>query len=483
MYTLFQAVGMVVSLISFPIVTRILTVEEYGHLALFNATVAILLAGAKCGMPTAFIRSYAAALGNEDESKRLYSNAFMAGLALASAVAAVYTLVLLFLREHIGTGLAAILLLAGIPIVVHCLRDLCFAFFRAEERVLTLSMASLLIRVGAIGASILGCLVLIGGLNGFILGAIVFEVVAVASVAATFARRGLFSAARVSPQVAAGLLAFGAPLLLFEMSSLINDYADRFLIAYFLGPADVGVYSVGYNLATYVQGLVTSPLWMSIFPIYTKLWETDGRDKTAAFLSTVLNLYLAVAVLMVLVASLTSREIILLLASAKYEAAAQILPFVIVSIMLYGTTHITGAGFYLTKRTPVIALLTLACAGVHFVLNLFLIPYFGVLGAAYATVLAYLALTWLVTAYSRKLFAVPWPLRELGLYLFAAILAAAAALPVTHPSLLVSFVLKGSIATTVYLTAVLALNRGLRDKAFDEGRRLYGRLRGRAAAP
>lgn len=476
LYTLFQALGMAVSLVSFPIITRILTVEEYGHLALFNATVSILLGLAKCGMTTSFIRTYAAA-DTVDERRRLYSSAFGASLSAALVIAGVYTVALFFLDERIGGGLTAILMLAGIPILIGSLRDLSYAFLRAEERVFALSATGLLIRIGSIASGIFACVVLLGGLKGFVAGLIGFEAGCVLLLVLTFARRGMFRSADISPNVIRQLVLFGAPLLLFEMSSLINDYADRFLINYFLGPAQVGIYSVGYNFAGYVQGLVTSPLWMAIFPIYTKIFETEGREPTARFLQTILKLYLAAAVLIVVVVSLTSHEIIVLLASRKFEAAAAVVPFVIVSIMLYGTTHLTAAGFYLTKSTRMIAVLTLGCAAAKILLNLFLIPYFGIIGAAYATVLSYVALTILVTRFSRDLLAVAWPFRDFALCLVAGAAAAAATLPLAHPHLAVSLLLKATAATVCYALCLLLLNRGLRETLTGEARRWYRQLR------
>jgi O-antigen/teichoic acid export membrane protein len=283
--------------------------------------------------------------------------------------------------------------------------------------------------------------------------------------------------------VARQLLIFGVPLLLFEMSSLVNDYADRFLIRHFLGSAQVGIYSVGYNFATYVQGLVTAPLWMSIFPIYTKIWETDGPEKTSEFLNVFLNYYLALAVLIIAGVSVTSRELITLLASSKFAAAASVTPFVIASVMLYGTTHITAAGFYLVKRTKTIALLTLSCALINILINLVLIPSYGILGAAYATVISYLILTALITIFSRDLLRVPWPLRSLATYVGAATVSAFMAIHIEHPNLFVSLAIKSIAITASYAIIVLSLDRRLRKTVVSLGTGLYRRLSAKHASP
>jgi O-antigen/teichoic acid export membrane protein len=266
------------------------------------------------------------------------------------------------------------------------------------------------------------------------------------------------------------------------MSYLINDYADRFLIKYFAGSAQVGIYSVGYNLASYVQAFMTAPLWMAIFPIYTKIWEREGRDATANFLSTLLNFYVALAALLMVVVSCASQELIVVLAGDKFASAGEITPFIIVSTLICGATHITGAGFYLSKRTHTIALWTLGCAGFNVALNLFLIPRFGILGAAYATLLSSLALTMVVTFSGRQLLCVRWPVRDMVDYIVAALAAAAAASRLHLGSPLLSMLLKIAVATVLYTVIVLTLNRSLRTAVLGQVRRALSLYRQHAAA-
>lgn len=469
---------MAVSLISFPILTRILSVEEYGNLALFNATVSIMLSLAKCGITTSFIRSFAAVqTADDDRRRRLYASATGVSAALALGIVVLYTIVIFFLNDYFGRALTAVLLLAALPILIDAARDLFFAFLRAEEKVLTLSMLGLMMRVGSVATGIFACVILLGGLTGYIVGVIVFEAAAVLLLGLHFARRGVFRLRLASPSVAGQLLIFGAPLLLFDLSSLVNDYADRFLISHFLGSAQVGIYSVGYNFATYVQGMITAPLWMAIFPIYTKIWETDGPAKTAEFLNVFLNYYLALAILVIVGVTMTSSELITLLATSKFAAAASVTPLVITSVMIYGTTHITAAGFYLAKRTKTIATLTLGCALINILINLFLIPSYGILGAAYATVISYLTLTVLVTAFSRDLLRVRWPFASLTTYLAAAMVSAFIATRIEHPHPVVSLMLKSSVIAASYALIVLFLNRPLRETFLRLTTGLYKRLR------
>jgi O-antigen/teichoic acid export membrane protein len=475
LYAGFQVLGLLLSLVSFPILTRILSVEEYGQLSLFTAITALLVALAKCGITTSFVRSYAAtpAAGRT----ALYSSALAVNAGLALGVAALFALGLHWAGSAVDRLLASILQFTWAFLFFSTLRELLLIFLRAEERSFALSVIGLVVKVGDLALGIVGCVVLALGLPGFVGGNIAFEALAVVALCAHYARRGLLRPAAARRPVAAELLAYGAPLMLYELSWLANQYFGRFALDHYEGAAAVGIFSVGYNLAAYVLTLVNTPMSMAIFPIYTKLWENEGAPATTAFLSTVLRAYIAGATLVIAGMSATSADLIALLATPRFAAAATVVPFVITSVLLYGTTLISGAGYHLQRRTREFAVLMLACAALNVGANVALVPPFGMLGSAYATLISYGALTVLITLRARRLLPVPWPLR-LGLCCALAALAAwACALQVHLDHALAELLVRSAVVTLVYAALALALDAGLRRLARQALQALARRLR------
>jgi len=96
------------------------------------------------------------------------------------------------------------------------------------------------------------------------------------------------------------------------------------------------------------------------------------------------------------------------------------------------------------------------------VLNVFLIPRYGVLGAAYATVASYSLLTISITVFSARLLPIRWPLRRLAVYLIAAALATVLAAQIPQLNMLLSFLLKATVAVISYVAVTLALVPELR---------------------
>jgi len=246
---------------------------------------------------------------------------------------------------------------------------------------------------------------------------------------------------------------------------LLNDYADRFFIQYFLDSAQLGIYSVGYNISTYIQGFITGPLWMTIFPIYTKLWESEGRERTTDYLQVLLKYYLCLAVLIICGVLSVSREFIVVFATEKYLLAVQIVPMVTASILIYGTYHITGAGFFLLKKTKIIAGYTMFCALLHAALNIYLIPKYQIQGAVLSAMISYTVLTALITLHSNRILRLKWPVKDLAVYLIFALGIGLLVHRVETGSALSLLVIRSLLITVLYAAAISAYDAHLKQTA------------------
>ncbi|HNW59918.1 MAG TPA: flippase [bacterium] len=463
-YASFVAIGLVLSFITFPIMTRIFTVEEYGQLALFNAVLALLIPFAKSGMTTAVIKEYAQ-IANAEEKPALYTSSLSGVVFCSFCTFIVYYGITLFAKEYVALDVDYYLLIVAVLLLSRTVLSLFASFFRAEEKVLLLGIISLTSRSGTMIVSIAACVLLKKGLYGYLLGLFVFEAIAALALALHFQRKGDLNIKRISPQLLKKLFIYGIPLIFFEVSSLLNDYADRFFIQYFLDSAQLGIYSVGYNISTYIQGFITGPLWMTIFPIYTKLWESEGRKKTTEYLEVLLKYYLCLAVLIICGVLSVSEEFIVVFATEKYLLAAQIVPLVTASILIYGTYHITGAGFFLLKKTKIIAGYTMCCALLHAALNIYLIPNYQIQGAVISAMISYSVLTALITLHSNRILRLKWPVKDLAVYLSFALVIGLLAHRLKTGSAISLLVLRSLLITVLYVAALFAYDAKLKHTA------------------
>ena len=87
-----------------------------------------------------------------------------------------------------------------------------------------------------------------------------------------------------------------------------------------------------------------------------------------------------------------SKEVMRFMVDPRYAAGAAVIPVVSLSYILLGIGYYVQVGMYLKSRTGMIGTVTAAAAGLNLVANYFLIIRFGMMGAAWATVIGFLAI-------------------------------------------------------------------------------------------
>lgn len=207
------------------------------------------------------------------------------------------------------------------------------------------------------------------------------------------------------PRLAGELARYGLPLMGSTALVFIIDSADRFMIARFLGTEAVGVYSAAYDLASQPLQLLMMAVNLAAYPLAIRAYDAHGVSGALAQLRTNGTFLLAISLpaavgMVVLSAPLTE----MLLGEEFRTAARFILPWVAVGILLAGLkVFLFDMAFQLSKRSGAMMWSVGVAAVCNVALNLWLIPRFGVVGAAWATVLSYTVALVVCIALGRRL--------------------------------------------------------------------------------
>jgi O-antigen/teichoic acid export membrane protein len=185
-------------------------------------------------------------------------------------------------------------------------------------------------------------------------------------------------------------LRYALPLLPAGLSIWALDRSDRLVIGYFKGAESVGVYSANYAFAGLLM-LLQTPLQMTLFPKVSSLWRTD-RASAVRYVSLSNKLFLTFAVPFVVCAPLVARPLLSRLGNEEIGAAGGVLTFLIAAgVLLWGVSVMLSQIFYGARRTLPVGVVTVAAAVLNLLLNLLLVPAWGVAGAAFATLVSYAA--------------------------------------------------------------------------------------------
>jgi O-antigen/teichoic acid export membrane protein/glycosyltransferase involved in cell wall biosynthesis len=392
-YSLSNVLVTLSSLITFPILTRMFSVSEYGILSLISATLLLLVGLGKLGLQHAVVRFYSEVRsGRRPESTEQFVSTVVFGMA---SVGLAVTIAWAVVSQVIPAGfwndarLPPLLLLTAALVVLRVVDSGLVNLLRAQERSSELSIYNVLRRYGGL-AILLAVLFLVSAdLWGFYAATIASELVALAALAVWMLRHQHCRPDMVSSPLLRAMLAFGVPMVGYEIAGVVLLLGDRYVIQVLLGGDAVGMYSAAYNLCEYVQGVLMAAVTQAILPTYLRIYEEHGEEATQRFLFRFLRVYVLVSMPIVAGMAATGAQILAWLASPKYGGGALIFPYVIAAMAIDGIVVVLGAGLYIQKRGKTIMLLVALCAGLNILLNVLLVPDLGIRGSAIATLIGY----------------------------------------------------------------------------------------------
>jgi O-antigen/teichoic acid export membrane protein len=288
-----------------------------------------------------------------------------------------------------------------------------FAILRAEEKVAryaTLSVARGL-------AAMIMALILVVGFGAGVAGIVWSQFVSQAAFlllllpGAVWGVRWTFS----SP-TARQLLSFGTPYVFAGLATFVLNLSDRYFLRHFASLHEVGLYSLAYNFGDILILLVTA-LRMGYAPfVFSNMKSPDAPRLYAR----VLTYYVVGMGMVALTVGLFANEVIAIMAAPSYRDAARVVPLVALAQFFHGLAFMVPIGLMIQRRPIFRTVSVFIAAGINLGLNFLWIPRFGMMGAAWATVVAFFVEAVFIGAFSLRLY--PLPL-EIGRMMRAAVVA------------------------------------------------------------
>ena len=461
-YSLASLLITLASIVSFPFLTRIFPVADYGMMSLIGVLVTATAAVGKLGLQQAALRFYSEVrAGQSPWSLPQYEATVYMGLAGFGLLAALLWVLGLSLAPDslFSTPESRALLYLVAPLaLLQCLSSAVVNQLRAREMSGVLSLFSVVQRYLGLGLMLATLLWISTTLWGFYGAQIVSETLCLVVLARWFFVREPWSPRDFSIPLLQTLLRYSLPLVAMELSSVMLSLGDRVLIQRMLGAEWLGVYSAPYNLCDYIGAVLVTAFTGAVTPMVLRLWADEGEASTRHFLQRVFHLYLLFAVPMVAGVSAVSEPLLALVASEKYRTGAAIIPWVIGGVALQGLFPVTSAGLQIRKRSELILLSILSAAGLNVLLNLLLIPVMGIEGAAIATLLAYALMNGLAAWQGRGTVPVRPQWRRIAVFVAAALLMYGVLQHVHFEHDLPTLVARMGAGAAIYAAVLLALD-------------------------
>jgi O-antigen/teichoic acid export membrane protein len=193
----------------------------------------------------------------------------------------------------------------------------------------------------------------------------------------------------ITRELARNIPVFGTIFVVAALSLRV----DVFMLSKMATLAAVGYYTTGYRLFSIAQ-VVPKSFNTSIYPVFSKLFSHSRESFQRA---NSLSIRYILVVLLPMAAGIygLAEPLVRLLFGKDFYPAAGVLKVVIWTLVPYGIVRVLASGLFASNRQVIDLKVNLMGLGTNVALNLFLIPRFGMMGCAWATMVS----MWLFLSY------------------------------------------------------------------------------------
>jgi O-antigen/teichoic acid export membrane protein len=420
-YSIGVILSRLIGFVMIPIYTRVLQPEDYGILEILSLTTDVVSMLAGFGIGLAVIRTLYRYDSEADRGVVASSAALLLtgafGLIALLGVIFAAPIASLLLGEHAGNGGEGLVRLTVLGMASGSLIEVPMAMLRARQQstsVVAVGMVRLLL---SLTLNIVLVVVLRLGVAGVLWSTLITSATVGAWLMFKLLRE---SGIRFSTAVVRQLVAFGAPLAIWNLASFTMHYSDRYFLRTFGTFDDVGLYSLSYKLAMLLPLLVAGPFSDIWIPKSLEIERKEGPDAPRV-LRSIVGYYNVLLITVALGIALFAGDVIRLVTGPAFHSAAEPVPMLVLAMVFFSYRAIGQLGALIRGRSDLIAVGTVVAASTALALNFVLIPRYGILGAAMATALGFGVEFFLMRRLSASVYDAVVPLGELARPLLVAV--------------------------------------------------------------
>lgn len=386
MNTGFLAVGSFASsllgMLLIPFYTSILSTADYGVSDLIVTTTSLLFPFLSVAISESIMRF---ALDKDNDKATIYSaGLYTVGIGLIILVCFSPVIKL--------TPLGPYLIYFLLYFLCFCLHTITSYFVKGIEKLKLYSVAGFLNSCIVILCNILFLLVFKIGIVGYLLSLILGHGITVIFL---FFGAKLYRYITIPWKLDVSLyrkmLMYSIPIIPNSISWWISNSSDKYVLQYFSDLSEVGIYSVSYKIPTVV---------MTVMGLFISAWqissiESFGTDESKKFFSNVYKHCFAINIILSSFLICTSKLFGSFLYAKDFSLAWRYVPVLVLANTFNVLASFLGSVYTVAKKTKMLSVSTVISALSNIVMNFALIPFIGAMGAAVATLAAYMIM-WII---------------------------------------------------------------------------------------
>jgi O-antigen/teichoic acid export membrane protein len=422
-YALGSAANSAALLLLLPFLVSMLSPAEYGLWALYEIAILVLTTIAMLGLDIGMMREYWYS-DDQNRRRRMLGSALTLQVSWALVMVVLIWLTASWVRPHVcsvgdcGLITPTWLVLALLIVPCEAAFNLLQSLLRIHEQATAFAAMAFFRLTLFLGAAVLA-LLLGYGLSGALFGRLFAALISLLLLG-WFLRRHLSFA--FERQILGRLLRYGLPLLPTAMAAYVLLAADRYILQAFASLEAVAIYTFAYKLASGLEVLIIRPYGLDWGP---RRFAIAASPQSGPRFAEALVLYLFLTCTGALALGAAAPFAFTLLAPPAYQSGLSIIPLVLLALIVYGASYPLNIGIMLNDRTYLLPWVSWLAAVICLMLNFWWIPRYGMMGAAWATLVAYTVYTAAIGIVSARIYYVCYNRRRLGLIGLATLLGLA----------------------------------------------------------
>lgn len=198
------------------------------------------------------------------------------------------------------------------------------------------------------------------------------------------------------------MLLFGGQTVIANSVNMINYQADTLMVGYFLTKADVGFYGVAVVFAKLLW-LIPDSIQRITYPMISEYHGKKMHETVRQVVTLTMKYTACISIIIGTSMLIYAKPIIIMVFGDSFIESVPPFYILIIGTMIFGIVKSVNSLFASIGRVDLFAKMPAVAAIFNIVLNLLLIPIYGITGAAMATMASLLIYVIFMMYYMKKL--------------------------------------------------------------------------------
>lgn len=357
-----------------PIYTYHLSQADYGITDLIQTTVSLLIPIVTVSVFDAVLRF---AMDKKYNRKEIFSVGVYITLLSTLCLSIVGIVCLVFSQKYV--------FYIVIILIIQSIQVLFSQFVKAIQQVKLFAVNGILLSFLTALFNILFLLVFQMKLDGYILALFLANLI---SIIYLFFRGNLaqyIELKKISKSLLVDMTKYSIPLIPNSIAWWATNAISRYFILAFLGASANGIFAVANKIPTLLTVLNS---------VFFQSWqmsaiEENDSDNKVEFYSNVYNMYYQFLFLSTSGILMVLKPIIIMMVSPEFYVSWKFVPLLLLSVLYSSLSGFFGQFYIASKETKGLLSTTILGASINVLMNIFLIPFLGLQGAALSSVISF----------------------------------------------------------------------------------------------